>query len=139
MSARAWGYRLLGRGFDYLLHLRPAEWPIMAVHLLTGSALAGMVLPSDDGYTTAFLVSAAIATVLAVLAAGFAGADSIGGGGPDHELDRRSPASARSYQQGARAPARDRRARRCWPSSVLASRSHNLVANRAHPSTTSFH
>ena len=37
---RALGYRLLGRGFDYLLHLRPAEWPIMAVHLLTGSALA---------------------------------------------------------------------------------------------------
>jgi 4-hydroxybenzoate polyprenyltransferase len=40
MSARGLGYRLLGRGFDYLLHLRPAEWPIMAVHLLTGSALA---------------------------------------------------------------------------------------------------
>lgn len=40
MSARDLGYRLLGRGFDYLLHLRPAEWPIMAVHLLTGSALA---------------------------------------------------------------------------------------------------
>jgi 4-hydroxybenzoate polyprenyltransferase len=40
MSARALGYRMLGRGFDYLLHLRPAEWPIMAVHLLTGSALA---------------------------------------------------------------------------------------------------
>lgn len=37
---RAWGYRLLGRGFDYLLHLRPAEWPIMFVHLLTGSALS---------------------------------------------------------------------------------------------------
>ena len=37
---RALGYRLLGRGFDYLLHLRPAEWPIMFVHLLTGSALS---------------------------------------------------------------------------------------------------
>jgi 4-hydroxybenzoate polyprenyltransferase len=34
------GYRLLGRGFDYLLHLRPAEWPILAVHLVTGSALS---------------------------------------------------------------------------------------------------
>ena len=34
------GYRLLGPSFDYLLHMRPAEWPIMAVHLLTGSALA---------------------------------------------------------------------------------------------------
>jgi len=41
MSApRALGYRLLGRGFDYLLHLRPAEWPILTVHFLTGSALS---------------------------------------------------------------------------------------------------
>ena len=40
MNPRSLGYRLLGRGFDYLLHLRPAEWPIMAVHFLTGSALA---------------------------------------------------------------------------------------------------
>ena len=37
---RALGYRLLGRGFDYLLHLRPAEWPILTVHFLTGAALA---------------------------------------------------------------------------------------------------
>jgi 4-hydroxybenzoate polyprenyltransferase len=34
------GYRLAGRRLDYLLHLRPAEWPIMAVHFLTGAALA---------------------------------------------------------------------------------------------------
>jgi 4-hydroxybenzoate polyprenyltransferase len=49
---RALGYRLLGRGFDYLLHLRPAEWPILTVHLLTGSALAvGMagLLTADRG------------------------------------------------------------------------------------------
>ena len=39
-SRRALGYRLLGKGFNYLLHLRPAEWPILAVHLLTGSALS---------------------------------------------------------------------------------------------------
>lgn len=38
--SRALGYRLLGRGFDYLLHTRPAEWPILAVHFLTGAALA---------------------------------------------------------------------------------------------------
>ena len=38
--SRALGYRLLGRGFDYLLHLRPAEWPILTVHFLTGAALA---------------------------------------------------------------------------------------------------
>ena len=37
---RALGYRLLGKGLDYLLHLRPAEWPILTVHLLTGSALS---------------------------------------------------------------------------------------------------
>ena len=37
---RTLGYRLLGRGFDYILHLRPLEWPILAVHFLTGAALA---------------------------------------------------------------------------------------------------
>ena len=30
--AREAGYRLLGPRLDYLLHLRPAEWPIMAAH-----------------------------------------------------------------------------------------------------------
>lgn len=34
------GYALLGRGFDYLLHLRPAEWPIMAGHTALGWILA---------------------------------------------------------------------------------------------------
>lgn len=34
------GYRLLGTGFDYLLHLRPAEWPIMAAHTAVGYLLA---------------------------------------------------------------------------------------------------
>jgi len=33
--------------------------------ILTGSVVAGTVLPSDDGYTTAFLVSAGIAVVAA--------------------------------------------------------------------------
>lgn len=37
---RAPGYRLLGRGFDYLLHTRPAEWPIVAAHLAVGTLLA---------------------------------------------------------------------------------------------------
>lgn len=54
MSApRALGYRLLGRGFDYLLHLRPAEWPILTVHFFTGSALslglAALVEPGQRG------------------------------------------------------------------------------------------
>jgi 4-hydroxybenzoate polyprenyltransferase len=34
------GYRLLGRRLDYLLHLRPAEWPIMAAHTAVGYVLA---------------------------------------------------------------------------------------------------
>jgi 4-hydroxybenzoate polyprenyltransferase len=38
--ARQAGYRLLGQRLDYLLHLRPAEWPIMAAHTLVGYLLA---------------------------------------------------------------------------------------------------
>jgi 4-hydroxybenzoate polyprenyltransferase len=38
--ARGAGYRLLGSRFDYLLHTRPAEWPIMAAHTLVGYVLA---------------------------------------------------------------------------------------------------
>jgi lycopene elongase/hydratase (dihydrobisanhydrobacterioruberin-forming) len=38
--ARQAGYRLLGGRLDYLLHLRPAEWPIMAAHTLVGYLLA---------------------------------------------------------------------------------------------------
>lgn len=37
---RGAGYRLLGPGFDYLLHTRPVEWPIMAAHTLVGYILA---------------------------------------------------------------------------------------------------
>ncbi|MBK8004119.1 MAG: UbiA family prenyltransferase [Gemmatimonadetes bacterium] len=37
---RRLGYRLLGPAFDYLLHLRPAEWPIMAAHTALGYLLA---------------------------------------------------------------------------------------------------
>jgi 4-hydroxybenzoate polyprenyltransferase len=39
-AARDAGYRLLGGRFDYLLHLRPAEWPIMAAHTAVGYLLA---------------------------------------------------------------------------------------------------
>jgi len=39
-TAREAGYRLFGRRFDYLLHLRPAEWPIMAAHTAVGYLLA---------------------------------------------------------------------------------------------------
>ncbi len=38
---RRWGYGLLpGDLFSYLLHLRPAEWPIMAAHTALGYVLA---------------------------------------------------------------------------------------------------
>jgi 4-hydroxybenzoate polyprenyltransferase len=38
---RRWGYRLLpGDLFSYVLHLRPAEWPIMAGHTALGYFLA---------------------------------------------------------------------------------------------------
>jgi len=39
-GVRGAGYRLLGPWFDYLLHTRPAEWPIMAAHTLVGYLLA---------------------------------------------------------------------------------------------------
>ncbi|HSE67896.1 MAG TPA: UbiA family prenyltransferase [Gemmatimonadales bacterium] len=39
-AARRLGYRLFGSSFDYLLHLRPAEWPIMAAHTALGYFLA---------------------------------------------------------------------------------------------------
>jgi lycopene elongase/hydratase (dihydrobisanhydrobacterioruberin-forming) len=39
-SGRAAGYRLLGARLDYFLHLRPAEWPIMAAHTAVGYLLA---------------------------------------------------------------------------------------------------
>ena len=38
---RRWGYRLLpGDLYSYVLHMRPAEWPIMAGHTLLGYVLA---------------------------------------------------------------------------------------------------
>jgi 4-hydroxybenzoate polyprenyltransferase len=39
-GVRAAGYRLVGRRLDYFLHLRPAEWPIMAAHTALGYLLA---------------------------------------------------------------------------------------------------
>ena len=39
-APRRLGYRLLGDRFAYLLHLRPAEWPIMLAHTALGYVLA---------------------------------------------------------------------------------------------------
>ena len=61
---RALGYRLLGRRFDYLLHLRPAEWPILAVHFLTGSALAVGLMDVLTGRAGWALVAGTLAFVI---------------------------------------------------------------------------
>jgi 4-hydroxybenzoate polyprenyltransferase len=43
---RRLGYGVLpGDGFSYVLHLRPAEWPIMAAHTLLGTILAVGLVP----------------------------------------------------------------------------------------------
>ena len=47
--AREAGYRLLGRRLDYLLHLRPVEWPIMAAHTAVGYILAVGLAGAADG------------------------------------------------------------------------------------------
>lgn len=52
-TINAWrraGYRLLpGDYFSYILHLRPAEWPIMAAHTALGFVLAVGVAPALRG------------------------------------------------------------------------------------------
>jgi lycopene elongase/hydratase (dihydrobisanhydrobacterioruberin-forming) len=48
-ALREAGYRLLGRRLDYLLHLRPAEWPIMAAHTAVGYLLAVGVAGAAEG------------------------------------------------------------------------------------------
>ena len=44
------GYRLVpGDGFSYVLHLRPAEWPIMAAHTVLGFVLSVGLIPFLHG------------------------------------------------------------------------------------------
>jgi 4-hydroxybenzoate polyprenyltransferase len=54
--ARAAGYRLLGRRLDYLLHLRPAEWPIMTAHTALGYLLAVGLRDAASGPPAAALL-----------------------------------------------------------------------------------
>ncbi len=62
---RRWGYRLLpGELFSYLLHLRPAEWPIMAGHTALGYVLAVGLNGAAHG---ASLPQAALALVIWVV------------------------------------------------------------------------
>jgi 4-hydroxybenzoate polyprenyltransferase len=59
------GYAVLpGDGFSYVLHLRPAEWPIMAAHTLLGFVLSVGLIPFVHG---AGLGTAAWALVLWVI------------------------------------------------------------------------
>lgn len=47
---RRWGYRLLpGDLFSYVLHMRPAEWPIMAAHTALGYILAVSIKGAASG------------------------------------------------------------------------------------------
>ncbi len=48
-TARKAGYRVIGRRLDYLLHLRPAEWPIMAAHTAVGYLLAVGIAGAASG------------------------------------------------------------------------------------------
>jgi lycopene elongase/hydratase (dihydrobisanhydrobacterioruberin-forming) len=60
-SGRRLGYALLGSRFDYLLHTRPLEWPIMAAHTAVGYLLAVGLGGAGNGE---FLNSALLGTVL---------------------------------------------------------------------------
>jgi 4-hydroxybenzoate polyprenyltransferase len=63
-AARDLGYRLLGGRFDYLLHLRPAEWPILAAHTTVGYLLAVGLAGARSGVR---LGPAALALILWVI------------------------------------------------------------------------
>ena len=62
---RRWGYRLVpGDGFSYLLHLRPAEWPIMVAHTALGFVLAAGIVPLLQGERLGTLVWALVLWVV---------------------------------------------------------------------------
>jgi 4-hydroxybenzoate polyprenyltransferase len=62
--ARRAGYRLLGSRFDYLLHTRPTEWPIVAAHAGVGYLLAVGLRTAAHGER---LTAAALGIVLWVV------------------------------------------------------------------------
>ena len=64
LGARALGFRLVGARFAYLLHTRPAEWPIMAAHTLLGAVLAIGVGPLLQGESLASVLRALLAWVV---------------------------------------------------------------------------
>lgn len=59
------GYRLIpGTGFDYLLHMRPREWPIMIAHTSLGYFLARGIARDVRGTDIAALVPGLLVWVL---------------------------------------------------------------------------
>jgi 4-hydroxybenzoate polyprenyltransferase len=62
---RRLGYRLIpGNGFDYLLHMRPREWPIMIAHTSLGYLLARGVAIGVSGADLTALVPGLLVWVL---------------------------------------------------------------------------
>ena len=62
---RRWGYRLLpGDLYSYILHMRPAEWPIMAGHTLLGYILAVGVRGAGSGERSGAAVLALVIWVV---------------------------------------------------------------------------
>jgi len=62
---RRLGYRLLpGDAFSYLLHMRPAEWPIMTAHTALGFVLAIGLRPALQGERLGTLLWALVIWVL---------------------------------------------------------------------------
>lgn len=63
--ARRLGYRLLpGDSFSYVLHMRPAEWPIMTAHTALGFVLAIGLRPALQGERLGTLLWALVIWVL---------------------------------------------------------------------------
>jgi lycopene elongase/hydratase (dihydrobisanhydrobacterioruberin-forming) len=59
------GYRLIpGTGFDYLLHMRPREWPIMIAHTSLGYFLARGIASEVTGADIAALIPGLLVWVL---------------------------------------------------------------------------
>jgi 4-hydroxybenzoate polyprenyltransferase len=64
-GVRRIGYRLIpGNGFDYLLHMRPREWPIMVAHTALGYFLARGIAGGVGSDDIAALISGLLVWVL---------------------------------------------------------------------------
>jgi 4-hydroxybenzoate polyprenyltransferase len=59
------GHEVFGRSFDYILHTRPAEWPVVAAHLAVGTVLGWSRGPALHGAAT--VIPALLGMVLWVI------------------------------------------------------------------------